>query len=99
MNDNLQASRRQYRIDLLKAFAIIGVVLYHSGNLANGYLGVEVFLVIAGYFFTREYLKESISDHFNPFSFLNKRISASMAAYSCYMPAVFDDWVLYHASR
>lgn len=74
MNDNLQASRRQYRIDLLKAFAIIGVVLYHSGNLANGYLGVEVFLVIAGYFFTREYLKESISDHFNPFSFLNKRI-------------------------
>ena len=44
----------RYRyIDVLKAFAIIAVVLYHSGMLNYGYLGVDIFLVISGYFTTR----------------------------------------------
>lgn len=56
MDDNL-LSKRNYRIDLLKAVAILEVILYHSGNLSNRYLGVEVFLVVAGYFLMRSYLK------------------------------------------
>lgn len=40
-------------IDVLKAFAIIAVVLYHSGFLTYGYLGVDLFLVINGFFITR----------------------------------------------
>jgi len=36
--------------DVLKAFAIIAVVLYHMGLCEYGYLGVDIFLVIAGYF-------------------------------------------------
>lgn len=36
--------------DVLKAVAIIAVVLYHFGINEYGYLGVDVFLVIAGYF-------------------------------------------------
>ena len=36
--------------DVLKAVAIIAVVLYHFGVSEYGYLGVDIFLVIAGYF-------------------------------------------------
>ena len=46
-------SERYAYIDVLKAFAIIAVVLYHSGFLKFGYLGVDVFLVVAGFLATR----------------------------------------------
>lgn len=36
--------------DVIKAIAIIAVVLYHFGTCKFGYLGVDIFLVIAGYF-------------------------------------------------
>lgn len=44
--------RHKY-LDVLKAIAIIAVVLYHSGYSTYGYLGVDLFLVIAGYLTTR----------------------------------------------
>lgn len=40
-------------IDVLKAVAIIAVVLYHTGLMTYGYLGVDLFLVIAGYLTTK----------------------------------------------
>lgn len=40
-------------LDCLKAFAIFAVVFYHSGFLTYGYLGVDLFLVIAGYLTTK----------------------------------------------
>lgn len=40
-------------IDVLKAFAIVAVVLYHTGLMTYGYLGVDIFLVIAGYLTTK----------------------------------------------
>lgn len=40
-------------IDVLKAFAIIAVVLYHTGLMTYGYLGVDLFLVVSGYLTTR----------------------------------------------
>lgn len=63
-------NERSYRIDILKALAIIAVVFYHSGNLINGYLGVEVFLVIAGYFLMKSFLKVSDKSKFNYIDFL-----------------------------
>ena len=41
---------RNNYFDVLKAVAIIEVVLYHFGISEYGYLGVDIFLVIAGYF-------------------------------------------------
>lgn len=46
-------NNRSLYIDVLKAIAIIAVVLYHSGFLTYGYLGVDLFLVINGYFITK----------------------------------------------
>ena len=49
---NLLLPRSAY-LDVMKAIAIIAVVLYHVGLLQYGYLGVDVFLVIAGYLTTK----------------------------------------------
>lgn len=46
MNDN---RNRIHLLDFLKGISIISVVLYHAGVLKYGYLGVDVFFVIAGY--------------------------------------------------
>lgn len=40
-------------LDVLKALAVIAVVLYHLGFLEYGYLGVDIFLVIAGFLTTK----------------------------------------------
>lgn len=45
-------------LDVLKAFAIVAVVLYHSGFMPYGYLGVDLFLVINGYLITRSLYKK-----------------------------------------
>ena len=52
-----QGQRKNY-LDVLKAIAIIAVVLFHAGFLKYGYLGVDLFLVIAGYFTTRSLMKK-----------------------------------------
>lgn len=44
---------RNNYFDVLKALAIIAVVLYHLGASKFGYLGVDIFLVIAGFFTSR----------------------------------------------
>lgn len=46
-------SQRLTYLDVLKAIAIIAVVLYHAGILGYGYLGVDVFLVLSGFFVAR----------------------------------------------
>lgn len=53
-------SQRCVYFDVLKAMAIIAVVLYHMGISTYGYLGVDVFLVIAGYFTSHSISKRSV---------------------------------------
>lgn len=57
----------RYDLDLLKGISIIAVVLYHIGIFPFGYLGVDTFLVVNGYFIIPNVLK-SISN--NSFSFV-----------------------------
>lgn len=52
---------RNKNFDVLKAIAIIAVVLYHIGTCEYGYLGVDVFLVIAGYFTSQSVDKQIIN--------------------------------------
>ena len=44
---------RNNYFDVLKAVAIIAVVLYHFGACEYDYLGVDIFLVIAGFLHLR----------------------------------------------
>lgn len=52
---------RSRYLDVLKAVAIIAVVLYHLGICEFGYLGVDIFLVIAGYFTSKSVEKQIIN--------------------------------------
>ena len=53
------AIQRISSLDALKGIAIIAVILYHVGYVKFGYLGVDVFLVIAGYYFSfNAYMKK-----------------------------------------
>ncbi len=58
-------------IDVLKAFAIIAVILFHLGICPLGYLGVDVFFVIAGYFTIKSLNKLSNSSDY--VRFIKKR--------------------------
>ena len=52
---------RNNYFDVLKAVAIIAVVLYHFGISEYGYLGVDIFLVIAGYFTSKSIDNQIVS--------------------------------------
>lgn len=52
--------RKNY-FDVLKAMAIIAVVLYHLGLCEYGYLGVDMFLVIAGCFTSKSIVKQTVN--------------------------------------
>lgn len=58
------SSSRQAYLDVLKAIAIIAVVLYHSGLVKYGYLGVDIFLVLSGFLVTKSLDRRILpSDH------------------------------------
>jgi peptidoglycan/LPS O-acetylase OafA/YrhL len=69
-----QKNGRNLNIDVLKGLAIIAVVLYHLGWLTYGYLGVDIFFVVNGYFITNSLVKDFEMNNFNYFKFLSKRI-------------------------
>lgn len=64
---------RNLYYDILKAVAIIAVVLYHIGICEFGYLGVDIFLVIAGYF-TSKSVDNQIINGGGYFSFVLNRL-------------------------
>lgn len=62
-------------LDVLKAFAIVAVVLYHSGFLTYGYLGVDLFLVINGFLITKSLYRKVFEISTSGNVFVNKYIS------------------------
>jgi peptidoglycan/LPS O-acetylase OafA/YrhL len=65
---------RSFLLDFLKGIAIIAVILFHYGVLEQGYLGVEVFLVIGGYLITKSILAQIELNRFSYWSFIGKRL-------------------------
>lgn len=64
----------RYELDLLKGLAIIAVVLYHAGWCKSGYLGVDVFFVLNGYFVVPKVIQEIDNGRFHYWRFLEKKL-------------------------
>lgn len=64
----------RHDLDVLKGLAILAVVLYHAGWCKSGYLGVDVFLVLNGYFVVPQVMRQIEEKHFHYFAFLEKKI-------------------------
>ena len=64
----------RYDLDLLKGLAIIAVVLYHAGWCKSGYLGVDVFFVLNGYFVVPQVMRQIEEGRFSYFVFLEKKV-------------------------
>lgn len=64
---------RSKYIDALKGISIVAVVLYHMGICKYGYLGVDAFFVIAGYFTLKSLRKTSEKTWTYYFHFLKHR--------------------------
>ena len=68
---------RVYRadIDFIKGLAIIAVVLYHIGILPYGYLGVDTFFVINGYFIIPKLVSAVADGKFSFIEWFKSRVS------------------------
>ena len=64
----------RYELDLLKGLAIIAVMLYHAGWCKSGYLGVDVFFVLNGYFVVPKVTQEIDNGQFHYWRFLEKKL-------------------------
>lgn len=69
---------RNKSIDGMKAIAILGVVFYHLKILTYGYLGVDIFFVIAGYFTARSTQKSLESRTYKYIIFITDRLKRLM---------------------
>lgn len=61
-------------INLLKGVSILAVICYHLGIVSTGYLGVDIFFVINGFFIIPRILTDILEEKFSYFSFLKKRV-------------------------
>lgn len=66
-------SERSHALDAIKGLAIVAVVLYHLGLMRYGYLGVDVFFVIAGYLSMGSVLRHSECS-FQATTFMSSRL-------------------------
>lgn len=60
-------------IQLLRAIAVLAVVLYHAGFLPAGYLGVDVFFVISGYLIAGVLQRDALAGRLHYGDFLMRR--------------------------
>ncbi len=64
----------RHDLDVLKGLAIVAVVLYHAGWCKSGYHGVDVFLVLNGYFVVPQVMRQIEEKRFHYFTFWEKKI-------------------------
>lgn len=66
---------RSIILDFLKGISIIAVVLYYAQLFDYGYLGVDIFLVIAGYLTTKSLQRMVSEERYGFFRFMGKRLA------------------------
>ena len=69
-------ARPRYRADIdgLRAIAVLSVVLFHTGLLPGGFVGVDVFFVISGFLISRIIFAEIDAGSFSIARFYERRI-------------------------
>ena len=66
--------KRNLLIDEIKGLSILAVIVFHLGFFKYGYLGVDVFLVIAGYLTAKSAEKTIADNSFSPWQFVWRRV-------------------------
>ena len=80
MIDRSEMEKRFYvtSFDGLRAIAILSIIMYHlySYRLPGGFLGLDIFLILAGYFMTNRLMTSLMNDGKIPLKqFLLKRLA------------------------
>ena len=77
-----RTSGKRADIQILRAYAVIVVVLYHSGLglLSQGFIGVDVFFVISGYLITGHIRRDMKAEVFSLTKFYAKRMRRLLPA-------------------
>lgn len=76
-------------LDGLRGVAVIGVLLFHTGHLSGGFLGVDLFFVLSGYLITDLLLREvRASANVSLGAFLGRRIRRLLPALAVMLTAV-----------
>lgn len=74
--EKASVKKRDSRIDILKGFAVIAIILYHLGGdvLPYGYLGVDIFFVISGYLMMKGMIHQIEKGTFSFWQYIIKRV-------------------------
>lgn len=70
----------RHDIDGLRAFAVVAVILYHTGVISGGFVGVDVFFVISGFLITSIIIEERADGRFSMLRFYERRIRRLLPA-------------------
>ncbi|MFB8763865.1 acyltransferase family protein [Nocardiopsis alba] len=77
----LARRRHLAALDGLRGVAIIGVLLFHTGDLDGGFLGVDLFFVLSGYLITDLLLREvEVTGRVSLVSFWGRRLRRLLPA-------------------
>ena len=72
--------------DGLRAIGILSIIIYHlySYRLPGGFLGLDIFLILAGYFMTNRLMTSLMNDGKIPLKqFLLKRLARIALPFNC----------------
>jgi len=83
-------------VDGLRALAIIAVILFHFGQLPNGFLGVDIFFVISGYLITKLIYLASIVNKFSIVDFYLRRVRRilPLVSFFCLLSLIIGSLVM-----
>lgn len=89
--------RRVDEFDVIRAFAVTGVVVNHVWGLSGGFIGVDIFFVISGYVITLMLLDHSVNGTFSFRDFYYRRVVRIIPPLFLVSAAIyFFSWFLFY---